>query len=90
MYWSFYYSTNNHYCHLSDVLGISPSKEKFTRVLNNTLKGIPSVLCANAVAMDGSVIEAMESQRDETQTGIDETESLGPKSEAVKSSSELK
>ena len=68
---------------LSDVLGISPTKEKFIKVLNNTLKGIPSVLCANAVGMDGSVVEALESMRAETQTGADDTD-------AVKSSSELK
>lgn len=44
-------------CLVLDCLGISPSKEKFTRVLTNTLKGIPGVLCANAVPMDGSITD---------------------------------
>ena len=70
---------------VTDVLGISPSKEKFTKVLSNTLKGIPAILCANAVAMDGSLLEGAE-----TQTVADETESTGPKSEAAKSSTEQK
>ncbi|XP_048242736.1 dynein heavy chain domain-containing protein 1-like [Haliotis rufescens] len=40
-----------------EVLGLSPSKERFQKALTSTLRGIPSVLCAKAVPMDGSVPE---------------------------------
>ena len=38
-----------------DNLCLSPSKEKFQRSLTTTLKGIPAVLCAKAVPMDGAI-----------------------------------
>ncbi|XP_076466624.1 dynein heavy chain domain-containing protein 1-like isoform X2 [Babylonia areolata] len=38
-----------------DVLCLSPSKEKFQRTLNSTLRGIPAVLCSKSIPMDGSV-----------------------------------
>ena len=67
---------------ISDVLGISPSKEKFIKALNSTLRGIPSVLCSNAVPMDGSVCEP--------QTDLDDTESSPLKSDNTKSLSDYK
>ena len=69
----------------SDVLGISPSKEKLTRVLTNTLKGIPTVLCANAVPMDGSITEPPPT---ETQVTVDESDSSLQKSDPAKSTSD--
>ncbi|KAK6166840.1 hypothetical protein SNE40_023452 [Patella caerulea] len=38
-----------------DTLTISPTKERFQKVLSQTLQGIPVVLCAQAKSMDGSV-----------------------------------
>ncbi|XP_060599368.1 dynein heavy chain domain-containing protein 1-like [Ruditapes philippinarum] len=64
-----------------DVLGISPTKEKLTRAVINTLKGIPTVLCTNAVPMDGSITDP----HTDTQTIGDETESSIQKSEQAKS-----
>ncbi|GFO14607.1 dynein heavy chain domain-containing protein 1-like, partial [Plakobranchus ocellatus] len=40
-----------------DILGLSPSKDRFQKVLNSTLRGIPSVLTARAIAMDGCVTD---------------------------------
>lgn len=40
---------------LIDVLGLSPAKEKFQKVLNSTLCGIPQILTSKAIAIDGSV-----------------------------------
>uniref|UniRef100_A0A8W8M9M4 AAA+ ATPase domain-containing protein n=1 Tax=Magallana gigas TaxID=29159 RepID=A0A8W8M9M4_MAGGI len=62
-----------------EVLGIFPSKERFTNVLMSTLKGIPTVLCSKAIPMDGSG-----SDHDS-----EDTETSPPKSEAAKSTAEL-
>ncbi|GFR96312.1 dynein heavy chain domain-containing protein 1-like, partial [Elysia marginata] len=53
-----------------DILGLSPSKERFQKVLNNTLRSIPSVLTSKAITMDGCVTER-ESQEGETTTRSD-------------------
>ncbi|XP_025095393.1 dynein heavy chain domain-containing protein 1-like isoform X2 [Pomacea canaliculata] len=37
-----------------DVLCLSPSKERFQKVLSSTLNGIPAVLCSCAIPKDGS------------------------------------
>lgn len=63
-----------------EVLGIFPSKERFTNVLMSTLKGIPTVLCSKAIPMDGSG-----SDHDS-----EDTETSPPKSEAAKSTAELR
>ena len=55
---------------LPDILGLSPSKERFQKVLSNTLRGIPSVLTSKAIAMDGCVTD-WESQEGETTTRSD-------------------
>jgi len=55
---------------LAEVLGISPSKEKFIRVLTSLLTGIPAVLCTSAVPMDGSITDP----NTDSQTVIDEPE----------------
>ncbi|XP_052798483.1 dynein heavy chain domain-containing protein 1-like isoform X5 [Mya arenaria] len=69
-----------------DVLGIFPTKEKLTRVLTSTLRGIPTVLCGKAVPMDGSIQEP-QTDRD----GLpEETESTHLKSEAAKSISDYR
>lgn len=64
----------------TEVLGIFPSKERFTNVLMSTLKGIPTVLCSKAIPMDGSG-----SDHDS-----EDTETSPPKSEAAKSTAELR
>jgi hypothetical protein len=61
-------------------LGIFPSKERFSNVLMNTLKGIPTVLCSKAIPMDGSV----------TDPDSEESETSPPKSEQAKSTAELR
>ncbi|KAL3832089.1 hypothetical protein ACJMK2_023767 [Sinanodonta woodiana] len=63
-----------------DVLGISPSKERVQRTLTNTLKGIPTVLCANVIPMDGYVQE---------QESPEDGESQGLKPEPAKSSTRM-
>ncbi|XP_056008158.1 dynein heavy chain domain-containing protein 1-like [Ostrea edulis] len=62
-----------------EILGIFPSKERFSSVLMNTLKGIPSVLCSKAIPMDGSVMDP----------DSEESETSPPKSELAKSTAEL-
>ncbi|XP_062587861.1 dynein heavy chain domain-containing protein 1-like, partial [Saccostrea cucullata] len=62
-----------------EVLGIYPSKERFSNVLMSTLKGIPSVLCSKAIPMDGSVIDP----------DSEDTETSPHKSEGAKSTAEL-
>jgi len=63
---------------LSDVLGLHPPREKFIKVLTNTLKGIPGVLCSNSIPIDGSIPDH--------ETVADDTESSAPtKSDAAKS-----
>ncbi|KAJ8313858.1 hypothetical protein KUTeg_008419 [Tegillarca granosa] len=66
-----------------DMLGLAPVKDKFLKVLSSTLKGIPSVLCANAVPMDGSIT-------DHDTTGDDTESSAGQKSEMTKSLDNLR
>lgn len=65
--------------HLIEILGISPTKERFTTVLMSTLKGIPSVLCSKAIPMDGSVSDP----------DNEDSETSPPKSEVAKSTAEL-
>nr|XP_022307447.1 dynein heavy chain domain-containing protein 1-like isoform X3 [Crassostrea virginica] len=62
-----------------EILGISPTKERFTTVLMSTLKGIPSVLCSKAIPMDGSVSDP----------DNEDSETSPPKSEVAKSTAEL-
>jgi hypothetical protein len=38
-----------------DTLGLSPTKDKFIKALSGTLRGIPKVLCSNAIPIDGSL-----------------------------------
>ena len=51
----------------TDVLCLSPSKEKFQRSLSSTLRGIPAVLCSKAIAMDGSLGSTQDKDKDSTQ-----------------------
>ncbi|XP_035825634.1 dynein heavy chain domain-containing protein 1 [Aplysia californica] len=38
-----------------DMLGLSPSKDRFQKVLSNTLRGIPQILMSKVIAIDGCV-----------------------------------
>ncbi|ESP00380.1 hypothetical protein LOTGIDRAFT_173233 [Lottia gigantea] len=58
-----------------DCLTISPSKERFQRVLSRTLKGIPVVLCAKAQSMDGSGQQDQDVPDDGKSADISQSES---------------
>lgn len=66
------------------MLGLAPIKDKFLKVLISTLKGIPSVLCTNAVPMDGSITDQYDTTGDDTES------SAGQKSEMTKSLDNLR
>lgn len=68
------------------MLGISPSKEKFIRVLTSTLKGIPAVLCANAVPMDGSITDPHTDSR----SVLDDQDASASKPDVAKSVSDFR
>ncbi|KAL8594105.1 hypothetical protein ACOMHN_000817 [Nucella lapillus] len=60
-----------------DVLCLSPSKEKFQRTLNSTLRGIPAVLCSKSIPMDGSLGDTQDKdsarQSQDTKTSSSQT-----------------
>ncbi|XP_052095798.1 dynein heavy chain domain-containing protein 1-like isoform X11 [Mytilus californianus] len=51
-----------------DMLGLSPSKDKLIKALSSTLKGIPKVLCSNAIPIDGSLPDYHSEETDHTKS----------------------
>ena len=56
-----------------DTLGLSPTKDKFIKALSGTLRGIPKVLCSNAIPIDGSLPDYHMEETDVTKPETAET-----------------